>query len=228
MSSQYSPRIQRRFAVMIAIIAMGVAWQFFAEPAKDKLPAIAPHASSGAVPQAPAEGSATSTPLPVVTPGNAQPVARDEAAPLPVIAPQPASPKETKAPSKTSPPVSTKETQDKSASSAAPRAPPATKPVIVANQTIKDLDGKIAYRGDIDLTDTLARIAAGDKLRFRNDGSVFQNRERRLPAKGEGYYREWVHPTPGLDGPGPQRVVTGRSGEIFYTADHYRSFKKLK
>ena len=101
----------------------------------------------------------------------------------------------------------------------------------VANQiegmVIRDQDGDVAFRGTIDLTATLQRVEAGKKLRFPNDGSVFQNREKRLPVKPAGYYREWVHPTEGLDGPGPQRIVTGEQGEIYYTPDHYRTFRRL-
>lgn len=113
---------------------------------------------------------------------------------------------------------------------AQPTKPLAADPqqVIVQGMKIKDLDGRVVYEGPIDLTDTLERISAGERLRFRNDGSVFGNRERRLPPRQAGYYREWVHPTPELDGPGPQRVVTGEKGEIYYTHDHYRTFKKLK
>jgi len=75
---------------------------------------------------------------------------------------------------------------------------------------------------------TLDRIAAGEKLRFPNDGSVFQNRERRLPKQPSGYYREYVVPTPSGDGPGPQRLVIGQEGETFYTHDHYRTFRRVK
>jgi filamentous hemagglutinin len=99
---------------------------------------------------------------------------------------------------------------------------------IVRNQTIRDLDGNVAYEGDIDLTNTLARIKDGQRLRFRNDGSTFENRERRLPRKPSGYYKEYVHPTEGLDGPGPQRVVIGKEGEVYYTADHYKTFLKVE
>jgi ribonuclease T1 len=95
------------------------------------------------------------------------------------------------------------------------------------NQTIYDQDGKVAYRGNIDLGPTLARIQRHERLDFPNDGVTFQNRERRLPQQPAGYYHEYVHPTPGLRGPGPQRVVTGKEGEIFYTADHYRTFQRL-
>ena len=113
------------------------------------------------------------------------------------------------------------------ASTAKPKSnPPAN--VIVRNVTIRDRDGNKVFTGDIDLTATVQRIDAGHKLPFPNDGIVFQNRERRLPNKSSGHYREWVHPTPDLSGPGPQRVVTGQAGEAFYTHDHYRTFKKIR
>jgi len=81
---------------------------------------------------------------------------------------------------------------------------------------------------DQELAATLARIDAGKKLRFRNDGSVFENRERRLPRKPAGYYREWVHPTPGVEGPGARRMVTGKEGEVWYTPDHYKTFERVR
>ena len=71
---------------------------------------------------------------------------------------------------------------------------------------------------------TIARIDAGEHLRFRDDGIVFQNREGLLPSRPRGYYHEYVHPTPGENGPGAQRVVQGARGEFYYTPDHYRSF----
>jgi guanyl-specific ribonuclease Sa len=99
---------------------------------------------------------------------------------------------------------------------------------IVPNVVIRDLAGKVVYRGEIDLRETLKRIDAGTKLGFPNDGSVFQNREQLLPKKNAGYYREWVHRTPGLAGPGPQRVVTGASREAYYTPDHYSTFRRVR
>ncbi|MFM7073269.1 MAG: ribonuclease domain-containing protein [Planctomycetota bacterium] len=99
---------------------------------------------------------------------------------------------------------------------------------IVPNVVIRDLAGKVVYRGEIDLRDTLKRIDAGTKLSFPNDGSVFQNREQLLPKKAAGHYREWVHRTPGLAGPGPQRVVTGANGEAYYTSDHYGTFRRVR
>ena len=96
------------------------------------------------------------------------------------------------------------------------------------NQTIRDINGRVVFKGTIDLKPTLERIDRGEFNRHRNDGSAFQNRENRLPRKPAGYYREYVHPTPGDDGPGPQRVILGKSGEVWYTPDHYKSFKKIK
>ncbi|MEM7205997.1 MAG: ribonuclease domain-containing protein [Planctomycetota bacterium] len=81
--------------------------------------------------------------------------------------------------------------------------------------------------GPVDIGPTLERIEKGVKHSHRNDGSTFQNRERRLPIKARGYYREYVHPTPGQRGPGAQRVVLGKEGEIYYTPDHYRSFQRV-
>jgi guanyl-specific ribonuclease Sa len=112
-----------------------------------------------------------------------------------------------------------------------PEQPPqaVTEPgdVVVPRMTIRNEQGNVVYRGDVELTNTLARIAAGKRMRYSHDGSEFQNRERRLPQRPAGYYREWVHPTPGLSGPGPQRVVTGSDGEIYYTPDHYQTFERL-
>jgi guanyl-specific ribonuclease Sa len=106
--------------------------------------------------------------------------------------------------------------------------PPAAQPLaIIPGQSIRNLDGDVAYRGDVDVTATLTRIKAGKLLRFGNDGSTFQNREGRLPKNPAGYYKEYVHPTPGLSGPGPQRIVMGQDGETYYTPDHYATFRRL-
>ena len=58
----------------------------------------------------------------------------------------------------------------------------------------------------------------------RNDGVTFQNREKRLPAKNSGYYKEYTVPTPGSQDRGARRIVTGSEKEVFYTGDHYSSF----
>ena len=63
---------------------------------------------------------------------------------------------------------------------------------------------------------------------FRHDDIEFKNFEKRLPIKSRGYYREWVQPTEGQRGPGPQRVITGRNGEAYYTWDHYEHFIRIR
>jgi ribonuclease T1 len=100
-------------------------------------------------------------------------------------------------------------------------------PLIMKGLTLKDQDGDIIYKGDIDLTPTLERIKKGEKFPHRNDGASFGNRERRLPQKPPGYYKEYVVPTPDLRGPGPQRLVIGEKGEVYYTSNHYLSFKRV-
>lgn len=97
----------------------------------------------------------------------------------------------------------------------------------IPNVTVRDQDGKVIFRGTVDVGPTLQRIDRGEKLRFSHDGSVFENRERRLPKKAAGYYREYVHPTAGQRGPGPQRIVKGKGEETYYTHDHYRTFQRL-
>jgi ribonuclease T1 len=119
-------------------------------------------------------------------------------------------------------------TKSSPAATAPENATPAAEPSVIANQRIYDLDRKLVYEGDIDVGPTLARIEAGQRLRFPNDGATFQNRERRLPRQPAGYYREYVHPTEELlPSPGPQRIVIGEAGETYYTPDHYRTFRRL-
>jgi len=78
--------------------------------------------------------------------------------------------------------------------------------------------------GTVDLQPTFDRIHSGRKFPSRNDGAVFKNNENLLPKKSFGYYQEYVHPTPGINNPGPQRIVIGKYGEIYYSSDHYRTF----
>jgi ribonuclease T1 len=75
---------------------------------------------------------------------------------------------------------------------------------------------------------TLRLIAAGGPFPYRQDGVTFQNRERILPARGGGYYREYTVRTPGSPTRGARRIVVGRQPiERYYTADHYASFRLI-
>jgi ribonuclease T1 len=78
--------------------------------------------------------------------------------------------------------------------------------------------------------ETLARIEAGGPFKYRQDGVVFGNRERHLPQKPRGYYREYTVTTPGARDRGARRIVAGggqASREYWYTADHYNSFIRI-
>ncbi|MEO5511631.1 MAG: ribonuclease domain-containing protein [Longimicrobiales bacterium] len=109
------------------------------------------------------------------------------------------------------------------------RAPtPAAQDLVVHDVTIRDVDGREAWRGDVDLAPTLERATSGARDAHRNDGGVFANRERLLPAQRRGYYHEYVVRTPGIDHAGPQRLVLGEGGEVFYSHDHYASFRRIR
>lgn len=56
---------------------------------------------------------------------------------------------------------------------------------------------------------------------------VFMNAEGLLPRKPRGYWIEsdvWAHRRPR----GPERLVFGREREVYYTADHYASFVRIR
>ena len=85
------------------------------------------------------------------------------------------------------------------------------------------------YTGRMDVNPTIDRIRAGRKLSHNNDGSIFSNFQRRLPVSTDSqYYREFVHQMNGFPFPGPQRVVIGKRGEVFYTGDHYSTFFRVR
>jgi ribonuclease T1 len=73
--------------------------------------------------------------------------------------------------------------------------------------------------------DTLALIEAGGPFPYHQDGAVFENREGLLPDQEYGYYQEYTVETPGSDDRGARRLVAGANGELFYTDDHYDSFR---
>jgi ribonuclease T1 len=75
---------------------------------------------------------------------------------------------------------------------------------------------------------TLALIKAGGPFPYPQDGRTFNNREKRLPLEERGYYREYTVRTPGARDRGARRIVAGRGGEYYYTADHYRSFQRIR
>jgi ribonuclease T1 len=96
------------------------------------------------------------------------------------------------------------------------------------------LGAAIAFAGDIPVDRlppqalvTLELIRAGGPFPYPRDGAVFGNREGRLPSHRHGYYREYTVPTPGAGDRGARRIVGGRGGELYYTDDHYRTFRRI-
>jgi ribonuclease T1 len=75
--------------------------------------------------------------------------------------------------------------------------------------------------------DTLALIADDGPYPYPQDGSTFQNREGILPDRHTGFYREYTVETPGVSHRGARRLVTGDDLEVYYTDDHYDSFRFL-
>ena len=80
--------------------------------------------------------------------------------------------------------------------------------------------GKVVYVGRVDLGPTFERVKKGEP------GKPF--RHNKLPERPKGYWREYVHPTDGIKGDGPQRLIVGRAGEIFYTPDYHQTFIQLR
>jgi ribonuclease T1 len=75
--------------------------------------------------------------------------------------------------------------------------------------------------------ETLELLRRDGPFPYDRDGIVFRNREGLLPERARGYYREYTVRTPGRPDRGPRRIVAGRKGELYYTDDHYRSFKRI-
>ena len=94
---------------------------------------------------------------------------------------------------------------------------------------------------------TLRLIRSNGPFPHERDGITFGNYEKRLPAAPRGHYREYTVSTPGVSHRGARRIVVGcerqraavaaegllrlpqcrDGGEFYYTADHYRSFRRI-
>ncbi|MBC3874763.1 ribonuclease domain-containing protein [Undibacterium flavidum] len=79
---------------------------------------------------------------------------------------------------------------------------------------------------------TLQLIQQGGPFPYDKDGSVFGNYERQLPKRARGYYHEYTVKTPYARNRGARRIITGGERqpyrELYYTADHYASFKRIQ
>ncbi len=109
-------------------------------------------------------------------------------------------------------------------SGAAAKQAPADAAVAPATVALSQLprEGQATYR----------LIRQGGPFRYGKDGSTFGNRERLLPSKPRGYYREYTVDTPGSRDRGARRIVCGGTTPTapeacFFTDDHYGSFRKI-
>lgn len=80
--------------------------------------------------------------------------------------------------------------------------------------------------------ETLTLIHQGGPFPHKRDGIPFGNYEKQLPLQSRGYYREYTVTTPGIRHRGARRIVCGgahprQPDACYYTADHYRSFRKI-
>jgi ribonuclease T1 len=91
-----------------------------------------------------------------------------------------------------------------------------------------------AFSGDVPVAElppearaTVALIRKAGPFPYARDGAVFGNREAQLPKRKRGYYREYTVKTPRARDRGARRIVAGEAGELYYSDDHYRSFRRV-
>ncbi|MGA7748706.1 MAG: ribonuclease domain-containing protein [Gallionella sp.] len=75
---------------------------------------------------------------------------------------------------------------------------------------------------------TLRAIKHGGPFAYPRDGVVFSNFERILPKRPRGYYHEYTVKTPGAHNRGARRIISGTTGEYYFTSDHYKTFKRIQ
>jgi ribonuclease T1 len=78
-----------------------------------------------------------------------------------------------------------------------------------------------------EVSQTIQMIEHGGRFPYRQDGTVFGNRERRLPVAPYRTYHEYTVPTPGSPTRGARRIITAPQHVYYYTGDHYRSFQQV-
>ena len=82
----------------------------------------------------------------------------------------------------------------------------------------------------IESMDRTGRPPAGVAQGGRRNGrrGVFENAEGRLPVRPGGYYTETDVWPRAEGGRGARRLIFGRGREVYYTADHYRTFVRIR
>lgn len=80
----------------------------------------------------------------------------------------------------------------------------------------------------VEARQTLRLIKEDGPFPYSRDGITFGNYEKRLPLRQRGYYREYTVKTPGVRHRGARRIIAGSQAEFYYTADHYRTFQRIR
>ncbi len=109
----------------------------------------------------------------------------------------------------------------------------ATGPLVLAKQAAPDSTTVALAQLPPQAQATHRLILSGGPFPYAKDGTVFGNRERLLPPRPRGEYREYTVSTPGASNRGARRVVCGglpptRPEACFYTDDHYASFRRIE
>ena len=164
-----------------------------------------------------AQGGADESPTATARPASAIAAAASTATPRPATTQASASPTATR------PPPTATRTAVRAAATRTPTArtlpptptPDGALPTIPATQLPQEA------------RETIRLIDQGGPFPYDRDGITFGNRERLLPIKSDGYYREYTVITPGSSDRGARRIVAGREGELYYTDDHYESFRRV-
>ena len=84
----------------------------------------------------------------------------------------------------------------------------------------------------VEAQETRRLVESGGPFPYAKDGVTFGNRERMLPSRQRGYYREYTVITPGARDRGARRIVCGGRqvtvpDACFYSDDHYTSFRRI-
>lgn len=107
---------------------------------------------------------------------------------------------------------------------APPSAPPTSAPTDVASGLafveLADLPAEAR--------ETVELIDSDGPFPYAKDGATFGNREKLLPKQRNGFYREYTVPTPGESDRGARRIVAGQDDALYYTEDHYQSFRRIR
>jgi len=103
-----------------------------------------------------------------------------------------------------------------------------------AKGPVPTLDSSTVMLGTLpaEAQSTYRLVLTGGPFPYAKDGAVFGNRERQLPGKPRGFYREYTVKTPGAQNRGARRIVCGgkpptQPEACFYTDDHYASFRRI-